>query len=150
MLSPAMGGGANSIAMNPFNTAFHETLCAFGSLGPRNVVNAFLHPNASGNYMFPFSLVKKFCTSPYCLYVAGLKHPLHKTTLNSPYIERTTNTSFGEKEKSPKSSDLPNPFGSSSSSSGTSKSPFGSSSSSTPKSTDKFDETSGDWDASGI
>jgi hypothetical protein len=155
MLTPAMGGGGgDSIVMNPYNTAFHETLCAFGSLGPRNVVNTFLQPSLTSNYMFPLSVVKKFCTSPYCLYVAGLKHPLHKTTLKSPYIKRTTYTDFGKPtESTTESTSPPNPFGSPSGPSGPSgpPNPFGTSTGTSTSPPVSWDNTNyGAWDASGI
>jgi len=82
------GGSSGKITM------FDEFKCAFGSLGYRNMVDLVLQPQLTSGYRFSLDFFKNFCTSPFCIYVAGLNKPLHRTTLKSPYVKRRGYTDY--------------------------------------------------------
>ena len=110
MSKPFAGGKKNIKGGNTKNfympTLYDEFKCAFSSSGPKNLVNLILQPHLKSGYTFSLDFLRNFCTSPYCLYVAGLKYPIHKTTLKNPYITRRGYTDYGfpVEEKSKKAS----------------------------------------------
>lgn len=100
MSTPFAGGKKNNVKGGNgtyyyMPTLYDEFKCAFSSSGPKNLVNLILQPHLNTGHSFSLEFLRNFCTSPYCLYVAGLKYPIQETTLKLPYIKRRNYTDYG-------------------------------------------------------